>query len=89
MAVVNEIDFQSLAENSADILCSAGMNGVLSYVSSASFDILGLKPEEMAGHTLYDFVFTEDLPALAGAFVLQEQNMTLRMRKKDGSHAWV
>jgi diguanylate cyclase (GGDEF)-like protein/PAS domain S-box-containing protein len=89
MAVVDKIDFQSLAENSADIICSTGIDGSLHYVSSASFEILGLKPEEMVGKTLYDFVFSEDHPLVAGAFVAQDQNATLRMIKKDGSHIWI
>src|ERR1035438_2955564 len=89
MAVVNNIDFQSLAENSADILCSAGMDGLMHYVSPASLEILGWKPEEMAGKTIYDFALPEDHSVLAGAFAAQDQNATFRMRKKDGSEAWI
>jgi PAS domain S-box-containing protein len=89
MAVANKIDFQSLAENSADILCSAGMDGLLHYVSPASLEILGWKPEEMVGKTLYDFALPEDHPVVAGAFAVQDQNATFRMRKKDGSEAWI
>ena len=89
MAAVNDIDFQSLAENSADILCSAGMDGLLHYVSPAALEVLGLEPAEMVGKTLYDFVLPEDHPVVAGAFAVQDQNATFRMRKKDGSEAWI
>jgi diguanylate cyclase (GGDEF)-like protein/PAS domain S-box-containing protein len=89
MAVVDNIDFQALAENSADIICSTGMDGLLRYVSPASLEILGWKPEEMVGKTLYDFAFAEDVPVLTGAFVTQDKNATFRMRKKDGSQAWI
>ena len=89
MAVVDNIDFQSLAENSADILCSTAMDGLLRYVSSASLKILGWKPEEMTGKALYDFVFPEDLPVLAGAFAAHDEKAAFRMQKKDGSQAWI
>jgi len=83
------IDFQSLAENSDDIICSAGTDRVLHYVSSASRAILGWQPEEMAGKVFDDFILPEDIPLLAAAFAAQNQNVTVRMRRKDGSAAWV
>jgi diguanylate cyclase (GGDEF)-like protein/PAS domain S-box-containing protein len=89
MAVVDKIDFQSLAENSADMICCTGTDSSLRYVSSASLEILGWKPEEMAGKALYDFVFPKDLPVLAHAFAAQVENVTVRMQKKDGSLAWI
>ena len=87
MSVAEKIDFQSLAENSADILCCTGMDGVLHYVSPASVEILGWKPEEMAGKILDDFILPEDVPLLAAAFATQGQSATVRMRKKDGPSA--
>jgi diguanylate cyclase (GGDEF)-like protein/PAS domain S-box-containing protein len=89
MSVAEKIDFQSLAENSADILCCTGMDGVLHYVSPASVEILGWKPEEMAGKILDDFILPEDVPLLATAFATQGQSATVRMRKKDGPSAWM
>jgi diguanylate cyclase (GGDEF)-like protein len=89
MAVVDKIDFQSLAENSADIICSTAMDGLLRYVSPACFEILGFKPEEMVGKTLYDFVLSDDHPLLTGSYAAQDQNATLRLIKKDGAHAWI
>lgn len=57
MSVAEKIDFQSLAENSADILCCTGMDGVLHYVSSVSLEVLGWKPEEMTGKILMTLSF--------------------------------
>jgi diguanylate cyclase (GGDEF)-like protein/PAS domain S-box-containing protein len=89
MSVGAKFDFKSLAENSADIICSAGMDRVLRYVSPASLEILGWKPEEMAGKNFDDFILPEDMPILAAAFAGQSENATVRMRKKDGSAAWM
>ena len=89
MSVGDKIDFESLAENSADILCSAGMDRVLRYVSSSSVDILGWKPEEMVGKLFDDFIVAGDLPIFAEASAAACENATIRMRKKDGSAVWM
>jgi diguanylate cyclase (GGDEF)-like protein/PAS domain S-box-containing protein len=89
MSSRTKTDFHSLAENSDDIICSVGMDRVLHYVSSASQAILGWQPEEMSGRGLDDFILPEDLPLLAAAFAGQNENVTIRMRKKDGSAVWM
>ena len=45
----DEASFLFLAENSIDIICRAGLDMVLHYVSPSSFHVLGWKPEEMTG----------------------------------------
>jgi diguanylate cyclase (GGDEF)-like protein/PAS domain S-box-containing protein len=65
------------------------MDRVLRYVSSASLEILGWKPEEMAGRTFDDFILPEDIPVIAAAFAGRNENVTVRMRKKDGSEVWM
>jgi len=89
MSVRARFDYKSLAENSADIICSAGMDRVLRYVSPASIEILGWKPEEMAGKTFDDFILPDDVPVLAAAFAGHSENATVRMQKKDGSVVWM
>jgi len=89
MSVGVRFDYKSLAENSADIICSAGMDRVLRYVSPASLEILGWKPEEMAGRNYDDFILPEDVPVLAAVFAGQSEYATVRMRKKDKSAVWM
>ena len=49
MPVEPEANFQFLSENSTDVICRAGEDMVLHYVSPSSFRILGWKPDEMMG----------------------------------------
>jgi diguanylate cyclase (GGDEF)-like protein/PAS domain S-box-containing protein len=95
MSSKDGIDFQFLTDNSVDILCSAGLDHVLRYVSPSSFHLLGWEPVEMIGKVFDDFVSPEDLPVLAAAAALilnpsvANSPSTLRIRKKDGSVVWM
>jgi diguanylate cyclase (GGDEF)-like protein/PAS domain S-box-containing protein len=90
----DETDFQFLAENSADIICRAGMYRIIRYISPSSFHLLGWKPEERIGRMVDDLILPEDYPVFAAAYArllvpgTQTVSSTLRMRKKDGSIVW-
>jgi len=87
--------FRFLAENSVDIICRADLDLVMHYASPSTLQMLGWMPEEMVGRRPEDFVLPEDLPILSAAvdraFVpdAQTDSATVRMRKKDGSIAWM
>ena len=91
----DETSFQFLAEHSVDIICRVGMDLVMRYASPSSFHVLGWKPEEMVGKVPEDFVVAEDMPVLTAAIVriltpdVTNDTATVRMRKKDGSTAWM
>jgi diguanylate cyclase (GGDEF)-like protein/PAS domain S-box-containing protein len=91
MPGVHDVSFQFLAENSFDIVCRAGTDMVLRYVSPSSCRVLGWKPEEMTGRRPDDFILTAGDSFLPDSLVsgLDRSPMTARMRKKDGSIAWV
>jgi diguanylate cyclase (GGDEF)-like protein/PAS domain S-box-containing protein len=95
MSDTDQIDFQFLAENSVDILCRAGTDRVLRYVSPASLYVLGWKPEEMIGRVADEFVLADDFFLITAALVrasgpgVQNESATVRMLKKDGSTAWM
>ncbi len=82
--------FQFLAENSIDVICRAGPDMILNYVSPSSFHVLGWKPEEMIGKRPDAFVSSEDasLPETHSSG-LDNPSVTVRMRKKDGLIAWM
>jgi len=95
MSDEDEVSFQFLAENSIDVICRAGVDLVLFYASPSSIQVLGWQPQEMIGKRPDFFVLSEDLPVLktvaAGSFSadLNSAKANLRMRKKDGSTAWI
>jgi diguanylate cyclase (GGDEF)-like protein/PAS domain S-box-containing protein len=80
----NEARFDFLAENSIDIICRAGLDMVLHYVSPSCFRVLGWQPEEMMGKRTDAFFLPEDASALA-----DDPAAIVRMRMKDGTMAWV
>jgi diguanylate cyclase (GGDEF)-like protein/PAS domain S-box-containing protein len=91
MSGVNDVSFQFLAENSIDIICRAGTDMVLRYVSPSSCRVLGWTPEEMTGKRPGDFILSADASFLPDSLVsgLDRSPLTVRMRKKDGTVAWV
>ena len=89
------IDFQFLAENSSDIICRAGLDRVLHYVSPSSASVLGWSPEEMTGRPVDEFILPEDFPILTATIVsnlatgVESGSVIIRMLKKDGSTVWM
>ena len=89
------LNFQFLAENSDDIICRAGMDRVIRYISPSSLQLLGWKPEERIGGMIDDHILAEDRPvfAAANARLLEPRarsaSAAVRMQKKDGSVAWM
>ena len=91
-----ELIFQSLAENSADMICMVGLEDlVMHYVSPSCEQVLGWTPQEMIGKGPDVFVLPEDIPIVAEAqkrlFTQgrDESAPIIRMRKKDGTFAWM
>jgi diguanylate cyclase (GGDEF)-like protein/PAS domain S-box-containing protein len=83
--------FQFLAENSIDVICRAGADMLLNYVSPSSFHVLGWKPEEMIGKRPDAFISSDDGSTLPEIYSpgLDSSSVTVRMRKKDGLFAWI
>jgi diguanylate cyclase (GGDEF)-like protein/PAS domain S-box-containing protein len=95
MSDKDEIDFQFLAENSADIICRAGMDRILRYVSPSCFRVLGWKPEDLIGKGPDTFVLAEDFHIVETVVAqllspeTESATGTTRVRKKDGLIVWV
>jgi diguanylate cyclase (GGDEF)-like protein/PAS domain S-box-containing protein len=91
MSGVDDVSFQFLAENASDIICRTGLDMVLRYVSPSSCRVLGWNPEEMTGKRPDDFILSADASFLPDSLVsgLDRSPLTVRMRKKDGTIAWV
>ena len=84
----DQASVQFLVENSTDVICSTGADTVLHYASPSSFQVLGWRPEEMVGKRTDVFVVAEDLLALT-ANQAEGSCVSVRMRRKDGSLAWL
>jgi diguanylate cyclase (GGDEF)-like protein/PAS domain S-box-containing protein len=95
MFAEDETHFQFLAENSVDILCRAGLDRVLYYVSPSSFSVLGWEPEEMIGRPVDEFILAEDFPILTATIArnisagVESGSATIRMIRKDRSTVWM
>jgi diguanylate cyclase (GGDEF)-like protein/PAS domain S-box-containing protein len=91
MSAVDDVALQFLAENSNDVICRAALDMVLHYVSPSASRILGWKPEEMNGKRPDDFILSADAPSLHDSLAsgLDRSPLAVRMRKKDGTIAWV
>src|ERR1700744_1700925 len=91
MSAEDMASFQFLAENSTDVICRAGDDGVLRYVSPSCFRVLGWKPEEMTGKRPDDFLFSDDASFVPDRLISgrEDSPLAVRMRRKDESVAWV
>jgi len=67
--------------------------GIYLYVSPACCNLLGYQPDELIGHSAFEFVHPEDLTAPENAFnELHSQesvtNVSFRVQRKDGRLVW-
>jgi PAS domain S-box-containing protein len=87
-----EENFRSLIEGISDIVVIADRDGIVRYVSPSVERVLGHKPIEVIGCSIFEFVHPDDLPGTQGAFAHWLQNpgtapipTEVRGRHKDGS----
>ena len=68
----SERRYRLLTENASDMLAEYELDGSFSYVTPASISIVGYTPEELIGHSIYDFVAPDQLE-----FIQQEHSKIL------------
>lgn len=87
--------FRLLAEQSRDVIVLSNRNAEILYVSPAVERILGYSQEEYINKKPFGYIHPEDLPKVLEAFETYiigkkvGQNLTYRMRKKNGNYTWV
>jgi diguanylate cyclase (GGDEF)-like protein/PAS domain S-box-containing protein len=92
--VVTQTDFQTLAENSADVILRVGADMKAVYVSPSSQQVLGWDPEELVGKQPREIYLPEDLHIVesAAATLYSGGAATVapaaRVRCKDGTIKW-
>jgi PAS domain S-box-containing protein len=88
------VDFEFLAKYSADVICRAGSDLAIEYLSPSSLELLGWRPEERIGQKAYDLIIPEDRPIFMKAYQrllegAESVCAAVRMRKRDGSIVWM
>jgi hypothetical protein len=90
----SEERFRLLAENSTDMISRHTPDGIYLYVSPACYTLLGYKPEEMIGHSAYEFLHPDDVVVLAQnqQNILDDSDIytiAFRSRHRNGHYIWL
>ncbi len=90
----SEASYRLLAENSTDLIARLSPEGDVLFVSPASVNLLGLKPSDMHGRNLAEWIVDADQPKLGEALsslIATGQQCTnlLHCRRTDGRLIWI
>ncbi len=90
----SEARFRLLADNSSDLIARLSPEGVYFYASPYCQKLLGYKPSELVGRSLFELIHPEDLAYSKSALLGADDKSELpplinRMRTKSGSYTWV
>ena len=87
-----EAERDLLWRNSQDLLIIANTEGVFQDVSAAVTRLLGWRPDEIIGHSAFDFIHPEDVTSTLEAHTKATRGdlppFVNRFRHKDGSYRW-
>ncbi len=91
---LSEMDFRLLAENSTDMISRHDENGKYLYVSPACRALLGYDPEELVGHSAFEFVHPEDISKVdeSRSSIIEQpiiSTTVFRTRCKNGNYKWL
>ena len=85
--------YRLLAENATDMISKHTSEGVYTYASPACRPLLGYEPEELVGHSAYEYFHPEDLEQISSKHSVMWQHhdintISYRIRRKDGFYIW-
>jgi diguanylate cyclase (GGDEF)-like protein/PAS domain S-box-containing protein len=83
--------FELLADTLGEMVSRHDVNGTYAYASAGTRDLLGYEPDELIGHSSYEFVHPDDLDHVRGAHASlfegkDRVDVRYRCRRKDGSY---
>jgi len=90
----SEEKFRSFVENANDIVYSLSLDGIYTYVSPNTTEVLGYLLEDMVGQPIDRFIHPDDLPACRAflADILargtRKGGIEFRVRHRDGTWQW-
>ena len=88
----SEIKYRTLVENINDVLFEVDQTGIIKYISSPIYKILGYTSEEITGRNFTDFVGDISGPLLNRLAILDEKSqleVEYQIFKKSGEPCWV
>jgi PAS domain S-box-containing protein len=90
----SESRFRLLAENSTDMISRHDIQGVYLYASPACRTLLGYEPEELIGHSAFEFIHPDDIPTVdqSRSNIINEpvvSTTVFRVRCKNGQYIWL
>ncbi len=86
--------YRLLAENATDLISSHAPDGTYLYASQSFRHTLGYEPDELLGHSAYEFFHHDDLSNIReshDSILDRSSHFTVeyRIRNKDGSYVWL
>ena len=90
----SEAQLSLVTSNMADIICQTNKEGIYIYVSPSAKSVLGYKPMEMIGKSMFDFVHPDDVDSVMSCMndavgKCIAQSVQYRYMKADGSYVWL
>lgn len=90
----SEKKYRDLIENSHDIIYTINTDGVLTFVSPSWSVLLGYPIDQVAGHSIYDFIHPDDIPVYkkwlnrGTESGKRQEEIEYRMKRERGDWCW-
>lgn len=86
--------FRLLAENSTDMIARHDAQGIFLYVSPSCKILLGYEPEDLIGHSAFEYVHPDDISKVekSRSTIVEQPVLSgtiFRMRCKNGKYIWL
>jgi PAS domain S-box-containing protein len=88
----NDKLYRRIVENAREGICIVAEGERIGFVNQSLADMLGYRVDEMLGHSIFEFIFEEDLEIAKERMEQRKAGDTaprdFRFRRKDGSEVW-
>lgn len=90
----SESQLRLITDHVEDIITQTDTNSIIQYVSPSFYRILGFKPDEVIGRSVFEFIHADDLPAIveqmqAGYEQRGSNIASYRNKMANGDHIWL
>jgi diguanylate cyclase (GGDEF)-like protein/PAS domain S-box-containing protein len=90
----SEARYRFIADNATDMISRHMPNGIFRYVSPACYAMLGYQPDTLLGHSLFEFLHDDDVPAVQDAHIRTlatalPQTVSYRVQHIRGHYIWL